>query len=363
MVNKVFVSGSRSINSLTEEFKKEIDLEINKQSIFLVGDAFGVDLLTQEYLLTKNCKDVVVYHVDNVVRNNVGIFKTKSIPTPINLKSFKGKFTIRDNALASDCTNAICLWDNKSSGTKANINNVLKADKQIKILLQEQIMAMPPRKQRTRTNLDNWYNQKFGEPLNPSNPKAKPRMWFYVAEDPNEQTNGNPRIGLYLNNGGSENKQLTFNLDINQLMMFFQLIRKVCESEEPVKYPIQLKGHFTTGTYSEVPQTVGEIMIGRNGKGIVYFALKHGKNNPPAQFTFSPSEYWKILDETGEDNKIPFISTQHALAWATSMESQVLARMNSIQPTVPKEKNDAKGYGAPASGAASSFASSFDDFN
>lgn len=76
---KVFISGHLD---LTEDefnyfYKDKIDLAISLDSEFILGDAKGADTMAQTYLSERKYSKVVVYHMFNSPRNNVGNFPTK----------------------------------------------------------------------------------------------------------------------------------------------------------------------------------------------------------------------------------------------------------------------------------------------
>lgn len=78
--DKVFVSGKVSYDEpISKAIQKEIDNIIKADSQVLIGDAPGADTRVQEYLASKNYRNVVVFTTDPQVRNNVGNWKVRTI--------------------------------------------------------------------------------------------------------------------------------------------------------------------------------------------------------------------------------------------------------------------------------------------
>lgn len=107
---KVFVSGSMSIRSLSNEVINRIENIKSKELQVLVGDCWGVDTLAQKYL--EGYPHVIVYHIGQKPRNNIGKWDTVSVCGPQWSK---------DKKMSEDCDYFFAIWDGKSKGTKNNI--------------------------------------------------------------------------------------------------------------------------------------------------------------------------------------------------------------------------------------------------
>ena len=129
---KVFVSGSISIKILPQLAIQKLDLIISKNLQILVGDANGVDSLIQRYLFNKNYSNVNVYHVGTHIRNNIGQWPTVSIDSK-NL-SGRAMYTQKDKQMALDSNFGLMIWDGKSKGTKANIEEMLSLNKHFYVI-------------------------------------------------------------------------------------------------------------------------------------------------------------------------------------------------------------------------------------
>ncbi|RUT49478.1 hypothetical protein [Campylobacter fetus] len=148
-MKKVFISGSISIKNLNPEVCKIIDDIINKNYQILVGDAHGVDALVQKYCIQKNYINLCVYYVDEQPRNRESVnFLIKQVPPEKkgevinvnneNVKIGKKEQGFKDRKMADDCDYAFAIWDEKSSGSFANIQKCFKDNKFVKIWLNEQ---------------------------------------------------------------------------------------------------------------------------------------------------------------------------------------------------------------------------------
>jgi hypothetical protein len=118
-MNKVFVSGSRSINKLLDNEIEKLDELINKNYLFLIGDANGVDLLVQQYLNSIDYRKVIIYYSLVIPRNNIGDWNVNRCLTN---KSGREFHTVKDSQMTNDSDCSIVIWDGISKGTKANID-------------------------------------------------------------------------------------------------------------------------------------------------------------------------------------------------------------------------------------------------
>jgi hypothetical protein len=112
---KVVVSGSRSIKEIPAEAKSRIKKIMSLDAEILVGDAPGVDLLVQEFLVAEQYVKVCVYFAYAKARNNVGGFKTQN---------GYSSCIERDKAMCQAADYGLAIWDGKSGGTRANIDRV-----------------------------------------------------------------------------------------------------------------------------------------------------------------------------------------------------------------------------------------------
>jgi Domain of unknown function (DUF4326) len=108
----VFVSGSRSLKTLPAAARDRLDEHITKGAHMLVGDAPGIDTLVQQYLATRDYRNVTVCHIGAAPRNNLG-FEPHRVDG--------NRQTDKDRYMAEQADRGLAIWDGKSPGTKTNI--------------------------------------------------------------------------------------------------------------------------------------------------------------------------------------------------------------------------------------------------
>ena len=118
--NSVFIGGSISINKLDIAVLHKLQNIMLRNYTVLVGDAYGADKCVQDYYKSVNYKNVIVYHIGNTCRYNVGNWKTKRIPIS-NFSYLKNKYQAKDICMTKDCQYSFQIWDGKSNGTRDNI--------------------------------------------------------------------------------------------------------------------------------------------------------------------------------------------------------------------------------------------------
>lgn len=128
---KVFISGSKTINTLPERVKEYIVELAENGDEFIVGDCNGVDKAAQDFLSALNVKKVTVYCSGKRPRNNVGGWEVVALGVE-GLKGYEF-YHAKDIKMAEDCGSALAVWDGKSKGTKNNIEELLRLKKFIKI--------------------------------------------------------------------------------------------------------------------------------------------------------------------------------------------------------------------------------------
>jgi len=140
MIASVFISGSISINKLPQKAIDKLDGIVQKGIMVLVGDAKGVDLQAQKYLLKKKHDNVVVYHVGNGARNNVGKWQTRRVPVGGDKKG-RGFYAEKDKAMARDADYGLMIWDGRSEGTRNNMLNMREANKKFLVVMGDTLVS------------------------------------------------------------------------------------------------------------------------------------------------------------------------------------------------------------------------------
>ena len=121
-MTKTCVCGSRQItdnNDIQNNLIEELDKRMHWNHSINVGDAKGIDYFTQLYLNSQNWKKVCVWYTDSTPRNIV------ENPYWKRLKVVGG-YTKRDREMLNNSDELIAVWNNKSPGTKRNIDSFTK---------------------------------------------------------------------------------------------------------------------------------------------------------------------------------------------------------------------------------------------
>jgi len=132
----IFISGSIGIGRLPKAATEKLDSIVDKNYIVLVGDAKGVDLHVQQYLLKKNYPHLVVYFAGDRIRNNVGNWPTRNIKPLANEKG-RELYTLKDKAMAHDADYGLMIWDGQSQGTLNNILTMKSENKKFFVIVKE----------------------------------------------------------------------------------------------------------------------------------------------------------------------------------------------------------------------------------
>jgi hypothetical protein len=129
-MSKVFFGGSRKMGRLSQAVKEHADNIIAKGYRILLGDANGADKAMQKYLAEKNYRNVLVFCMGDVCRNNLGRWETKNIHSKISRKDFN-YYIIKDVLMSEEADYGFMLWDGKSKGTLNNILNLSEQKKKV----------------------------------------------------------------------------------------------------------------------------------------------------------------------------------------------------------------------------------------
>lgn len=127
-MTNIFIGGSRKISRLPQPVLQRLDNVIHNQFNVLVGDASGVDLQVQKYLVSQNYLKVIVFCTGNTCRNNVGQWETRHVVAASNSKGFDF-YAVKDLQMTQDASYGFMIWDGKSKGTLNNVLNLLHLDK------------------------------------------------------------------------------------------------------------------------------------------------------------------------------------------------------------------------------------------
>ena len=134
-MQKVFISGSKTISKLNDEFLKLLSEAVQASSEILIGDCYGVDTLVQQYLADLHYKNVTIYCSGQKPRNCIDqSWKIHSCSK--QAMGLKGRqfHTVKDIEMSKDCDYGIALWDSKSVGTAENIKRLKNLGKNVFVL-------------------------------------------------------------------------------------------------------------------------------------------------------------------------------------------------------------------------------------
>ena len=130
-IREIFIGGSKSIGKLNLKVEKVLDRIIRNNHNILIGDCYGADLAVQRFLSARGYKNVTVYTACKMARNNAGWWNESRIPTE---KTGFSSHRQKDIAMIKDCDFGIMIWDGKSKGTFADIEDMEKAKKKVVVL-------------------------------------------------------------------------------------------------------------------------------------------------------------------------------------------------------------------------------------
>ena len=116
------ICGSSQItdnNDIQNNLIEELDKRMNWNHSINVGDAKGIDYFTQLYLNSQNWKKVCVWYTDSTERNIVENRHWQILKVV-------GGYKERDRVMLNNSDELIAVWNNKSRGTKRNIDSFTK---------------------------------------------------------------------------------------------------------------------------------------------------------------------------------------------------------------------------------------------
>lgn len=298
---KIFISGSIKIASLFARVYTVLN-EISINNTILIGDAPGIDSLVQEYFFNKKHKDIIVYHVTNKPRNNIGNFKTRKISIENNIPFFVNK----DRQMAKDCDLAIMIWDGKSKGTLSNIEYVKELNKPY-LIIEENKMAMMPGV--PFNPLRQPFLQRRGKGLNKDNPRDLPYYYLRVM--------GKRGCAIQLTyNDGKHNGKYQIDTDPLAIYEILEMTEYVANTTEPCTFTKEFKSKFDMQRRQLEKMTViAKFIIGRDSNGEVFHNIAL-MNMPVASFPFTTDNFYdNTLGNDGEKINKQLGSTLRAKAW------------------------------------------------
>jgi len=115
---------------LSQAVRERTDNIIAKGYLILLGDANGADKAMQKYLSEKGYRNVLVFCMGDVCRNNLGKWETRNVLSRRNKKDFN-YYSTKDVLMSDEADYGLMLWDGKSKGTLNNILNLFARNKKV----------------------------------------------------------------------------------------------------------------------------------------------------------------------------------------------------------------------------------------
>ena len=132
----VFVAGSITIKRLDFKVQERLMNIISLGHDVLVGDADGVDSSIQHFLHDQAYNQVTVFCSGDTPRNNVGDWHVHNVTT-YHKPGTRAFFTAKDLAMAEAADSGFMIWDAKSTGTLANVFELLSRKKNAWVFIQK----------------------------------------------------------------------------------------------------------------------------------------------------------------------------------------------------------------------------------
>lgn len=125
---KLFIGGSKTIGKLPDKAAEAIAAVCREDHEILIGDCYGVDLAAQRLLAELEYEKVTVFTACPKARNKLRDWQEQRIVTDQTGYAAHRK---KDQVMIDACDLAIFIWDGKTKGTCANINEIKNAGKRV----------------------------------------------------------------------------------------------------------------------------------------------------------------------------------------------------------------------------------------
>ena len=125
----VVLGGTRKVGKLPLEVLDLLRTYVNKKSLFLVGDAPGIDTAFQKELKKLKVDGVTVCSSAEEVRNNIGNWSEKIIESGLISKS-NARHAAKDRFMTKEADLGVMVWDTQSAGTLANVLDLVGMGKE-----------------------------------------------------------------------------------------------------------------------------------------------------------------------------------------------------------------------------------------
>ena len=144
LTTTIFIGGSWSISEIPTAIQERFQQIVERGHEVIVGDAPGVDVLTQRCFVEFGYQRVTVYHSGQRCRNNLGGWPTCSIEAG-SRPGTAVFYTVKDEAMTEAASYGLMLWDGRSLGTLANVTRLLNQGKPLLFYFQPNQAAITMR--------------------------------------------------------------------------------------------------------------------------------------------------------------------------------------------------------------------------
>jgi len=122
------------VKKLDKCIEEKLANVIKNNFTLLVGDATGVDKLTQQFMHRNRYSNVTVYASQGKARNNLGNWEIENVTVGDNVKGFSF-YSAKDLKMAEDADYGFMIWNGNSKGTLNNIINLTRLNKRVLVYL------------------------------------------------------------------------------------------------------------------------------------------------------------------------------------------------------------------------------------
>jgi len=119
------------LSRLSSKVRERLDKIIARGLLVLIGDANGMDKAVQRYFASKNYDQVVVYCISGACRNNLGGWQRREVGGDWRGRRDASYYARKDRAMGAEADYGLMLWDGKSRGTLANVEDLLRRKKPV----------------------------------------------------------------------------------------------------------------------------------------------------------------------------------------------------------------------------------------
>lgn len=162
-----------------------------------------------------------------------------------------------------------------------------------------------------------------------------------------QQTNGNPMLEIYLNNGEKDINKLRIQVKMDQWMadIIFETLEEAVKTKEEVfKRILEVKASYLYGKALDKPKVIAKVIIGKNESGRIYLGVA-ADNRPPVRFLFEANTDWfNYADGNGNPLPTEDVDRIFCLAWVRGVRAS-WHKLFAENWKAPAPKDKPKGNG------------------